>query len=273
MKNMTASLPLLIEADELRRHIHDPELLIVDLCGKESYLQGHIPGAVQVDTADLINGQPPAPGLLPSIEKLGALFSRLGLTPATPVVCYDNEGSPWAGRFIWTLDLIGHSRASVLNGGLGAWQASGFSLETTPHTRKTSAETFSFVANKNILMEQLKQELADNSELLVWDARSLAEYRGDKMLAQRGGHIPGAIHCEWTELLDENKKLRTDLAHFLESKGITPDKDIVTHCHTHRRSGLSYLAARVLGYPRIRAYAGSWSEWGNQTDTPVEKNS
>ncbi len=92
------------------------------------------------------------------------------------------------------------------------------------------------------------------------------------MLTARGGHIPGAINFEWTAGMDRERQLRIreDLAAELERLGITRDKEIITHCQTHHRSGFTYLAAKALGYPRVKAYAGSWGEWGNHPDTPIE---
>lgn len=266
------TLSLLLEAHTLHAHLQDPQLLIVDLCGETAYQHSHIPGAIHVNTADLIRGEKPAPGLLPSAEKLTALFSRLGLTPQTHVVCYDDEGGAWSGRFIWTLDVIGHRRYSYLNGGIRSWRAAGFAEEKIAPQRAAVDFHLTLHPTPIATAEDILQELANNPSLLVWDARSAEEYRGEKVLSQRGGHIPGAIHCEWSSLLDPQNhlRIRADIDTYLQQLGITPDKHIVTHCQTHRRSGLTYLAMKILHYPHIRAYPGSWSEWGNRLDTPVE---
>ncbi|HSC74838.1 MAG TPA: rhodanese-like domain-containing protein [Pseudomonadales bacterium] len=266
------TLPLIIEPSELHTNLAIANLLIVDLCNAEKYHAGHIPGAIHVNTADLIAGSKPAPGLLPTAEQLSAVFSRIGLTPDTHVVCYDDEGGPWAGRLIWTLDVIGHKNYSFLNGGKTAWVADGFPLQTKENfpqsapLRQLNIDKH-FIADAEEILAQLGEK-----NFLVWDVRSLDEYTGEKAFSARGGHIPGAIHCEWTTLLDANRalRLRTDLADYLQEKGITPDKNIVTHCQTHRRSGLTYLAAKSLGYRNIRAYPGSWSEWGNADNLPVK---
>ena len=92
------------------------------------------------------------------------------------------------------------------------------------------------------------------------------------MLAAKSGHIPGAVNFEWTAGMDKARQLRirTDMPQILEDLGITRDKEIITHCQTHHRSGFTYLVAKSLGYPRVKGYAGSWGEWGNHPDTPVE---
>ena len=99
----------------------------------------------------------------------------------------------------------------------------------------------------------------------IIDVRSPSEFAED--------HVPGAINLEWNSGLDpaRNQRVRTDIAQWLARQGITPDQEVITHCQTHRRSGFSYVVAKALGYPRVKAYAGSWSEWGNLPDTPIER--
>ena len=112
-------------------------------------------------------------------------------------------------------------------------------------------------------------------DLVVWDTRSKEEHQGTKVLAKRGGHIPGAVHYEWTEMMDLTKPHRRllplkEIQTQLDARGIFKNKHVVTHCQTHHRSGLSYLVAKLLDYNNIQAYPGSWSEWGNRDDTPIE---
>ena len=118
------------------------------------------------------------------------------------------------------------------------------------------------------------EDAIDDDDQAIWDARSPEEYRGEKVAAQRGGHIPGAINIDWLELMDRERQLRLvdlqDLQQRLDKLGLSKDKTVITHCQTHHRSGLSYLAMKILGYDRIKGYHGSWSEWGNLPSTPVE---
>lgn len=266
-----SGLPLVIEPAELATRLQAPELILVDLSPAARYAEGHIPGARWVDSKRTQLGQPPAPGLLPEKTQLEALFGELGHKPDAVYVVYDDEGGGWAGRFIWLLDVIGHDNYHFLNGGLQAWMGERreLSQETPPTAPSHVALTLG--EGPTASCDYLESKLG-SPDTVVWDARSPAEFRGEKVLAARGGHVPGAINFEWTAGMDSQRGLRihTDIAQVLEELGITPDKEVITHCQAHRRSGFTYVVAKALGFPRVRAYAGSWSEWGNLPDTPVE---
>ncbi len=262
--------PPVIEPEPLAEHLQNPDLLIVDLCKPENYSRHHLPGAIHVAPASLVSGIRPAVGKLPEPETINRLFSSLGYSPDRPIVAYDDEGGGWAGRFLWTLDVIGHRHSTLLNGGLVAWKAAGLPLTDVPGTAEPTRTDLHydrrFIADKDDVLKSL-----DDPDTLIWDARSAEEYAGEKRLAEKAGHIPGAIHLDWLETMDHDRqlRLRQDLPELLESKGLLRDKSIITHCQTHHRSGLTYFIGKLLGYD-IRAYPGSWSEWGNDPDTPVE---
>jgi thiosulfate/3-mercaptopyruvate sulfurtransferase len=264
------NLPLLIESEDLNKALGNQDLLIIDLCSEQSFNEGHIPGAIHVLPSALTCGQPPAPGKLPSLERLEHLFGQLGLTPNTHVVAYDDEGGGWAGRLIWTLDVIGHKNYSYLNGGIHAWRGLGFSesqdVKQTEPTQLNLTLHREHIADVEDIMEKLGQP-----NFAIWDARSPQEFRGERVFAAKGGHIPGAINCEWTSLMDPQRdlRLRTDALERLNALGLNSTQEIVTHCQTHHRSGFTFLVGKILGF-NIKAFPGSWSEWGNHPDTPVE---
>lgn len=264
-------LPLIVEPEMLLPILGSERLLIVDLCSEQSYASGHLPGAVHVSPRELVSGVAPAPGKLPAKEQLERLFSRLGLSPDTHVLAYDDEGGGWAGRFLWTLDVIGHHRYSYLNGGIWAWRSADGPLTTEAPQPAPQPVVIEYNREPIMDKDEILQHLGD-SNFLVWDARAADEYRGEKMTAQKNGHIPGAIHCEWTDLMDRDAdlRIRRDAREYLEARGLTAGKTIVTHCQSHHRSGFTYLVGKSLGFD-IKAYPGSWSEWGNDPVTPVER--
>ena len=110
--------------------------------------------------------------------------------------------------------------------------------------------------------------------MALLDSRSKEEYSGERKFAQRGGHIPGAVNLDWHLAMDpdHNHRLQPEsvLRDMLNARGVTPDKTVVTYCQTHHRSAFTYFVLKVLGYPRIKGYPGSWSEWGNDDSTPIE---
>jgi thiosulfate/3-mercaptopyruvate sulfurtransferase len=267
-----AELPLVIQPADLASRLSSPELILVDLTSAPRYAAGHIPGARFVEPKRTQLGLPPAPGLLPEQAQLQQLFGELGHNPDAVYVVYDDEGGGWAGRFIWLLDVIGHSHYHYLDGGLVAWLAEERPLSCDQPAPQPAAPSLNFSTLPSATREYLQSRLGA-SDLAIWDARSPAEYRGEKVLAAKAGHIPGAANLEWTACMDQSRalRLRQDLPALLADLGITPDKEVITHCQTHHRSGLTYLVAKALGYPRVKAYAGSWGEWGNHPDTPVER--
>ncbi len=271
----TSTLPLLIEAEQLATLLsaNEPNILILDTSSANNYAKHHIPGAIHIEPKTLQCGTAPTPGKLPSLEQLSQLFSRIGLTTDQHIIAYDDEGGGWAGRLIWTLDVLGHSRYSYLNGGLPTWLSEGRPTETTINQAKATNYTASINHNPIADINDIVPNL-DSDDFAIWDARSAAEYNGSKIVAKRGGHIPGAINIDWLELMDHDHALKLvdleQLQQRLNNAGLSKDKQIVTHCQTHHRSGLSYLVMKILGYPRIKGYHGSWSEWGNREDTPIE---
>lgn len=265
-----SQLPLVIEPKQLLARLTAPELILVDVANQARYQQGHIAHAHSIEPK-LTQSHTGFFGLLPAKLSLQNLFGQLGHNAAATYVIYDDEGGGWAGRFIWLLDTIGHHNYHYLNGGLQAWLAEGYPLSTQLPEVTVTAPQLTIDEQPTATLDYIQHRLGAE-DLVIWDARSAAEYHGEKLLAAKGGHIPGAVNFEWTAGMDTEHglRIRSDIADCLEQLGITKDKEVITHCQSHHRSGFTYLVAKALGYPRVKAYAGSWSEWGNHPDTAVE---
>jgi thiosulfate/3-mercaptopyruvate sulfurtransferase len=272
---MSIDLPLLIEPAQLEPLLGNDDLLILDVSSADNYAKFHVPGAIHIPPSSLVCGIKPATGKLPSAEHLSALFSAVGLSADKHVIAYDDEGGGWAGRLIWTLDVLGHKNYSYLNGGLHSWINEGHPSEQTVNTGTACDFSACIDPSAIIETEEIIAQLG-KANMAIWDARSKEEHAGSKVVSQRGGRIPGAQNIDWLELMDRERNLRMidleQLQQRLDSLGLSKDKMVVTHCQTHHRSGLSYLAMKLLDYPNIKGYHGSWSEWGNREDTPVESD-
>lgn len=270
----TSHLPYLLEPANLYQQIElgvsAPELVIVDVGSPENYARGHVPGAVHLAYSALVSGTPPAAGMMPEPQRLEQVFNLLGIRPETHVVAYDDDGGGHAGRLLWSLDLINHPHMSYLNGGLHAWTGDDLPLEQAANTPISVSNQYQWDYSARATKSDILNELGKPA-FTVWDARSPAEFRGENIQALRGGHIPGAINSDWTNLLDTTRdlRIRPDAREYLAGLGITEDQRIVTHCQGHRRSSLTYLVGKALGFD-IRGYDGSWAEWGNADDTPIE---
>ena len=203
---MSVKLPLILEASELKDHLSNDDVLIIDLSSPNTYVQYHIPGAVFLNYEWIVRVEQPRMGLLPTEEQLSNVLGSLGLTKDKHVVVYDDEGGGRACRFLWTLDVAGHKNFSLLNGGLQAWSNHGneiSSVITYPTPCDYNVEMdFEPVATRQYILDHLSDD-----NVAIFDNRSSAEFDGTKVFARRGGHIPGAVNMDWMATMDmENDK-------------------------------------------------------------------
>ena len=264
---------LLIEAEDLVPFLGHEKLRIVDLSRNSVYEQLHLPHALQLKPSMLLRQDEHTSGLLPEPEALQDLIQYLNISPEHHVVAYDDEGGAWAGRLIWNLHCLGFENTSLLNGGIHAWLAAGFPT-TSEVEPLTPVSMLVPVAEQNQYRIQYDEllEKCQNQSVQLWDCRTADEYTGLRLAARRGGHIPGALHFEWSTALNRENHLKLHplerTRQRLEQLGFNLNEPVVVYCQSHHRSGLAYILGRLLGW-KIQAYDGAWSEWGNRPDSPV----
>lgn len=275
--NSDVVLPIILESSDLQQNLNLSNIRIVDLCKADIYPQAHIPGAVHLDYEKIIRNEPPIMGLLPPEETIGKSLSSLGISSETHVIAYDDEGGGKASRLLWTLAAIGHTHFSLLNGGFHAWANEGHPVDNQVvsiepvHYRipYNSSYNNKVVADKDYIIAHLR-----DSHLSILDCRSPQEYNGETVRAERAGHIPNAVNMDWTLAMDPQRnyriKAKSELQPMLNDLGITRDKEVIVYCHSHHRSAHTFIMLKSLGYKNVKGYPGSWSEWGNLADTPID---
>jgi thiosulfate/3-mercaptopyruvate sulfurtransferase len=245
--------------------------LVIDLRPAENFAAGHIPGAVHLDLwgLSLVDTDPgPLKAFMWIVDHL---LNLRGVDGSTPVVMYDDQSGIRAARAFWFLEYFGHEHVQVLDGGFAAWTAAGLPVTADAAPPPKSTWTGTPRPETIATWRDVRDRLGRPGTVIV-DTRSDAEYCGTNVRAKRGGAIPGAVHIEWTRNLgpDGAFKPADDLRKMYEAAGVTPDKEIVTYCQGGYRAAHAYLALRLLGYPRVRNYTGSWKEWGDRDDLPLE---
>ena len=274
---------VLVSTDWAAEHLNDANIRIVE--SNEDpllYPSGHIPGAVQIDWALDLNDQVRRDYL--NKDQFSALMAKNGITRDTTVVFYGDKNNWWATYAFWIFQLFGHTNAKVMDGGRLKWEKEGRDL--TRETKTYAATTYSAPDRDDTKIrafrEQVLQHQAAGKPLV--DVRSPAEYSGEKTHMPeypqegvlRGGHIPGAQSVPWARAANPEDGTFKDSAElkaiYEGEKGLKSSDDIVAYCRIGERSSHTwFVLSYLLGYPTVRNYDGSWTEWGNSVGVPVEK--
>lgn len=270
-----ANPDVLVDTQWVLDHLDDPNVRLVDVSGKpEDYAAGHLPGAVYVSTgSEMTNPEDSTKGQILTQDALSALLSRIGVTPETTVVFYDGSSNLLATRAFWVLKYYQHANVKVYNGGSLKWVADGQQLVTdavavTPTEYVAQDPDLAIRTTTEYVLDHL-----DDENVVLCDTRGPEEFAGTDVRAKRGGHIPGAINVEWVNAVNADGTFKDARALFdLYTKaGFVPDKQIITYCQTGVRGAHTWFVLKeLLGYPDVRNYDGSWEEYGNRDDTPIE---
>lgn len=281
MSEQYAHPEVLVETGWLMEHLQDPKIRIVESDEDPLlYETGHIPGAVKVDWFTTL--QDPVRRDFINQEQFEALCQSLGIANDTTVIFYGDKNNWFACYAFWLFEYYGHEHLRILNGGRQKWLQ-----ESRPITREvpvyppTAYRARPPKREIRAFREDVFRHIEQNGALV--DVRSPQEYTGELLHmpnypqegALRGGHIQGAVNIPWAMAVnpeDGTFKLPQALRELYQSKGITPDREVIAYCRIGERSSHTWFVLKyLLGYPQVRNYDGSWTEWGNLVGAPIEK--
>jgi len=262
---------LLTTPVELQKKLGASDLCLIDVRPAEQFAQGHISGAVHFDLFGLSLVDTRQAPLQAFMYMIHHVLELRGVTETKEVIFYEQNSGMRAARGLWFLEYFGHPNVRMLDGGIQAWKAAGFSV--TREAVSPRAATFKASERREVLAtaDDVLDSL-NKKGFAILDTRSEGEYFGTQVRAARGGAIPGAIHIEWTDNLDTGGKFKpnAELQAMYSHAGITPEKEVLSYCQGGYRAAHSYVALRLLGFAKVRNYIGSWKEWGDRADLPIE---
>ncbi len=273
--------PVLVDTDWLAEHLGDAGVVVAEVDeSPELYDEGHVPGAVKLHWQDDL--QDPVERDLVGREEFERLLGSLGIAADTTVVLYGDKNNWFAAYAYWYLKVYGHRDVRILDGGRQKWIDEGRELTTDPPA-PAPAEYHAGERDESIraYRDQVREWIGAAERALV-DVRSPGEYAGELIAppgyeqegAQRGGHIPTAASIPWAAAVADDGTFRAaeELRELYAGQDVTPEKEVTTYCRIGERSAHTWFVLHeLLGYEKVRNYDGSWTEWGNLVDVPIEK--
>jgi len=270
----------LVSTEWVASHLNDPKVRLMEVdVDTSAYDTGHIPGAVGVNWSteleDTIRRD------IPTKENWEKLLSRAGVSADTKIVFYGDNNNWFAAFAYWVAKMYGHADVVLMNGGRKKWELENRPLtKDAPNVTATNYQAKELDQSYRALYNDVRNYVGAPSGKALVDVRSPAEFSGEIVAppglpetAQRCGHIPGAANIPWGQAANEDGTFKSadELKALYEGKGITPDKDVVAYCRIGERSSHTWFVLKeLLGYPQVRNYDGSWTEWGSVIGAPID---
>lgn len=271
---------VLVDTNWVDQHKNDPKVRVaeVDYDPTANYTLGHVPGSVLIDWKADIND--PVTRNIITKQACESLLQRVGVNDDTTLVLYGDFNNWFAAFAFWVFKYYGYKDVRLMNGGRKKWLE-----EDKPVTKDIpSHPKGNFKASEpdssiRVFLRYVRDTLG--SKILV-DVRGPKEFTGEILAppeyptehAQRGGHIPGAVNIPWAQAVNENGTFKSadELQKLYQSKGVAADKEVISYCRIGERSSHTWFVLKyLLGYPNVKNYDGSWTEWGNMIDNPIER--
>ncbi len=282
MSNRYAHPEVLVDTNWTEAHLKDPNVRIaeVDYDPKANYHLGHIPGSVLFDWKKDIND--PLKRNIISKESCEELLNKSGINQDSTLILYGDFNNWFAAFAFWVFKYYGYKDVRIMNGGRKKWLEEDRSIDKTIPTYQTGNFKASNPDEKiRTYLNHVSESLKSNQSILV-DVRSPPEFTGEVTApaeyptehAQRGGHIPAAINVPWGKAVNEDGTFKSpeDLTKLYKENGIIPEKEVIAYCRIGERSSHTWFVLKyLLGYPDVKNYDGSWTEWGNMIGNPIEK--
>jgi thiosulfate/3-mercaptopyruvate sulfurtransferase len=262
---------LIITSKELAK-LSKRNLIIVDCRDFIKYRKGHVPGAINLDMMQFHWIDTSKEGIKQFNRQSRILLSNIGVDSTKYVIFYDDTSGPSAARGIWLLHYFSHKKTSILDGGFEKWRRMGQKIETK--TNAYSHSRFRGRINSKIIssFDDVRSAIS-NKRVIIIDSRSTDEYKGSIIRAARGGHIPGALNIDWVVNIDGKNGFKNRKVLGKIYSDIPRSRTVVTYCQGGYRAANTYVVLKMLGYKRVKMYLGSWGEWANKTQLPVENAS